>query len=74
LLILLQWERIQKGLVKIVGADAVAPINENINKLAKLVRKEMIDLGGSLLHTVNAARESYQAMLEIFPVNSNTEK
>jgi len=70
----LQWERIEKGLTKIVGADAVTPIKENINKLAKLVRKEMIDLGGSLLHTVNAARESYEAMLEIFPVDSNIKK
>jgi hypothetical protein len=70
----LQWERIEKGLIKIVGADAVTPIKENINKLAKLVRKEMIDLGGSLLHTVNAARESYEAMLEIFPVDSNIQK
>ena len=70
----LQWERIEKGLIKIVGADAVTPIKENINKLAKLVRKEMIDLGGSLLHTVNAARESYEAMLEIFPVDSNIKK
>jgi hypothetical protein len=61
-------------LIKIVGADAVTPITENINKLAKLVRKEMTDLGGSLLHTVNAARTSYEAMLQIYPLNGKLEK
>lgn len=70
----MQWESIEKGLKKIVGTEAVAPIRTNIDALAELTKKEMTDLGGSLLHTVNSARRSYEAMLEIFPSAHKTEK
>jgi hypothetical protein len=53
----------------IVEADAVTPINEYIYKLAKLVRKEMTDMGPHPLCQCRKRKGILQGNASIFPLD-----